>query len=274
MTARQKYATRENPNHLELTEVACYRRTIKANATRVWENVKDWEHLPHLHHTNFQFAELDDAGDWGWRIWSSPDHSSQVELCYDLPNNRYVARSYVKDQQVSEIWTSVTPSKENTNIEVRFLVKGIAPEKALSTGEFFLKLYTTLWDEDEAMMIERQIQLDTQSDIHPLELDLGYEDELLASVPKTIDLKRGKFRIIAIDGVLKAHSAICPHNLGPLTSDISENKITCPWHGYQFDIKSGECLSPPQANCRLSKAPQITISNESRPRVRVGFTGG
>ena len=272
MTANQTQATQENPNKLNLVEVADYRRRIRANQERVWENVMDWEHLPHLHHTNFRYAELDDAGDWGWRIWSAEDHHSHVELCYDLPNNRYVARSYQGARQVSEIWTIVTPVENETDIEVRFLVPDVEEAKVASVGEFFRTLYTTLWNEDEEMMIERQNQLDGQSERYPLERELGYEDEVLASLPLYVNLKGGRYRLIAVDGQLKAHSTTCPHILGPLDSEVVDNKITCPWHGYQFDLDSGECVVPANATCRLSKAPAITISDDDRPRIKVGFS--
>ncbi|MFT6432207.1 MAG: nitrite reductase/ring-hydroxylating ferredoxin subunit [Candidatus Azotimanducaceae bacterium] len=273
MTAKQHQATLANPNNLNLTEVTRYQRTICANKERVWENVIDWQHLPHLHNTSFSYAELDDAGDWGWRIWSDQEHRSHVELCYDMPNNRYVARSYKGIQQVSEIWTTVTPTDQTTDIEVQFLVPDVPQEKVASVGKFFQQLYSKLWDEDEAMMIERQAQLDKQSELHPLKIDLGYEDELLTSLPRYIDLKRGRYRVIAVDGQLKVHSVVCPHILGPLNSEVIDNKITCPWHGYQFDLDTGACVSPANASCRLSKAPQISVSKEPRPRVQVGFTG-
>jgi len=271
MTAKQSHATSENPNNLKLVEVATYQRRIRASQERVWENVMDWEHLPHLHDSNFQYAELDEAGDWGWRIWSAQDRHSHVELCYDLPTTRYVARSYQGKNQVSEIWTLVTPVLDETDIEVRFLVPDVTKDKQLSVGKFFRDLYSTLWDEDEAMMIERQVRLDSQSIRHPLEIDLGFEDEVMSTLPLYVELKSGRYRIISVDGQIKAHSTICPHILGPLDSEVIDNKLTCPWHGYQFDINSGECVLPANATCRLSKAPKITISDHNRPRIKVGF---
>ena len=271
MTAKQSHATLENPNNLNLVEVATYQRRIRASQERVWENVMDWEHLPHLHHSNFRYAKLDEAGDWGWRIWSAEDHHSSVELCYDLPNNRYVARSYQGENQVSEIWTVVTPVLDETDIEVRFLVPDITKDNQHSVGKFFRDLYSTLWDEDEAMMMERQARLNSQSNRHPLEIELGFEDEVMAALPLYVELKSGRYRIILVDGELKAHSTICPHILGPLESEVIDNKLTCPWHGYQFDINSGECVLPTNASCRLSKAPKITVSDDERPRIKVGF---
>ena len=81
MTALQCNAKEFNPNKLELVEVARYQRTIYAPLERVWENVLDWEHLPHLHASSFNYIELDDGGEWGWRTWSDAEHAGHVELC-------------------------------------------------------------------------------------------------------------------------------------------------------------------------------------------------
>ena len=50
-----------------LALVGVYRRAVHASLERVWENVFDWEHLPHLHHQSFSAIECVDSGDWGWR---------------------------------------------------------------------------------------------------------------------------------------------------------------------------------------------------------------
>jgi len=46
-------------------------------------------------------------------------------------------------------------------------------------------------------------------------------------------------QIWALDG-------ICPHAGGPLAEgDLQGTIVTCPWHGWQFDVSSGRhCLSP------------------------------
>lgn len=36
----------------------------------------------------------------------------------------------------------------------------------------------------------------------------------------------------------------CPHMGGPLSEgEVEEGHVTCPWHGWQFDLKTGQCLS-------------------------------
>jgi nitrite reductase (NADH) small subunit len=51
-------------------------------------------------------------------------------------------------------------------------------------------------------------------------------------------------RIIAlcnVDGTFYALDGVCPHQGGPLgKGTISGHIVTCPWHGWQFDVRSGE----------------------------------
>tara|TARA_E500000305_G_scaffold86970_1_gene73355 strand:- start:178 stop:486 length:309 start_codon:yes stop_codon:yes gene_type:complete len=43
-----------------------------------------------------------------------------------------------------------------------------------------------------------------------------------------------------------ATQARCPHAHGPLhEGEICGTVLTCPWHGWSFDLKSGECEEDP-----------------------------
>jgi hypothetical protein len=44
-----------------------YRRVIRASLDRVWENVLDWEHLPHLHKDSFRAIAPIRVDRDGWR---------------------------------------------------------------------------------------------------------------------------------------------------------------------------------------------------------------
>lgn len=55
-------------------------------------------------------------------------------------------------------------------------------------------------------------------------------------------------RIVAIfnvDGAFFALDGICPHAGGPLGKGaVQNNVVTCPWHGWQFDVTTGRhCLN-------------------------------
>lgn len=55
-------------------------------------------------------------------------------------------------------------------------------------------------------------------------------------------------RIVAVfrlENEFHALDGICPHAGGPLAKGkLNGNVVTCPWHGWQFDVTSGQhCLN-------------------------------
>ena len=47
-------------------------------------------------------------------------------------------------------------------------------------------------------------------------------------------------------GRFYAVSALCPHEDGPLAEGWLEGDVViCHWHGFDFDLKTGECLVEP-----------------------------
>ncbi len=64
-------------------------------------------------------------------------------------------------------------------------------------------------------------------------------------------------RIVAlfnVDGQFHALDGICPHAGGPLAKGVMHDQVvTCPWHGWQFDVTSGRhCLNPQLQQPRFS----------------------
>lgn len=60
-------------------------------------------------------------------------------------------------------------------------------------------------------------------------------------------------RVIALFRVgdeFYAMDGICPHAGGPLGKGyVTGTRVTCPWHGWQFDVTTGRhCLSPTICN--------------------------
>jgi len=60
---------------------------------------------------------------------------------------------------------------------------------------------------------------------------------------KVLLLQDGReIAIFKREGKLYAIDNICPHEGGPLGDGVFEEDIvTCPWHGWQFDVKTGAC---------------------------------
>lgn len=48
--------------------------------------------------------------------------------------------------------------------------------------------------------------------------------------------------VTIIDGEVVASSGVCPHEDVELwTGDLEGATVTCPGHGYQFDLRTGRC---------------------------------
>jgi nitrite reductase/ring-hydroxylating ferredoxin subunit len=248
MPASQQNPLALDPNALDLQQVATYTRQINANLARVWENVLDWEHLPHLHDASFSYCELDEAGRWGWRVWSDPAHEGHIELCVD--EGCYVARSYSRGEQFSEIWTHLKPQGDCTDIRVEFYSSGVTEDNRDSIGEMYLGLYQTLWDEDEAMMSERQLRLE-QNRSDASHVILGDVQVLRQKLPMRFELNRREYELSETIPGWTATPTVCPHLLGPLAPSDEPGQLRCPWHGYVFDLASGACVSPPDARCSI-----------------------
>lgn len=248
----QANATDHNPNGLPMNIGGTYSRVIGASLARAWENVLDWEHLPHLHSSSFSSLTLEDTGSWGWRARTVGQPAvkaaeSLIELVVDRDEGHYVSRTLSGGIPGMEIWTRLTQvADRQTQVEVEFHIPNTTPEDAEKLGRYMSKLYTTLWDEDEQMMVERQTALDSRSNHHCSSgtdaLNLGPADKVAAQLPLCITLEGKPVKIVELAGSLTAFHAECPHMLSPLESvEIDEaGCITCPWHGYKFDVSTGD----------------------------------
>src|SRR5579872_2297862 len=51
-----------------------------------------------------------------------------------------------------------------------------------------------------------------------------------------------------VNGIISAMDNVCLHRGGPLGQGVIEgNKLVCPWHGWQWDPKTGEAAHNPGA---------------------------
>ncbi len=76
------------------------------------------------------------------------------------------------------------------------------------------------------------------------------------TVAKVADLKPGQAKMILagghqialfnVRGNFYATSNVCLHMGGPLgDGDLSDNVVSCPYHGWEYDVKTGECITSP-----------------------------
>ena len=60
------------------------------------------------------------------------------------------------------------------------------------------------------------------------------------------DVEGLRIAVFNVAGQFYAIDDTCTHSGGPLCEgEVCDLKVTCPWHGANFDLKSGEALTPP-----------------------------
>lgn len=51
------------------------------------------------------------------------------------------------------------------------------------------------------------------------------------------------YALFNVGGTIRAIDGLCAHQGGPLAEGALEGTVvTCPWHGWQFDVESGRSL--------------------------------
>jgi nitrite reductase/ring-hydroxylating ferredoxin subunit len=91
------------------------------------------------------------------------------------------------------------------------------------------------------------------------------------AVAKLIDLTPGKLAYADVDGLpialanlagtIYAFSDTCRHEGGPLSAGaLIEDTITCPWHGWTYNIRTGKAIVPP-VGIRIATYP-VTIDGD------------
>lgn len=260
--------------------VGSYQRRMPVSLDRMFENALDWAHLPFLHQSSFASIALIDAGDWGWRAALVSAQTSEqteafvIELRLDRTHRRWISSTVEGPGAGSEIWTHVFEyGQRDIAIQADFFVPGVSLDQKARVGASYQKLYQGLYDEDEAMMLGRQAALDqrrAQKKLDSAPLDLGTIESVQTMLPFDFEFNGERWRLIKDRDELLIHSLTCPHQLGSFEDvAVIDGAITCPWHGYQFDIRSGRCATG-QA-CKLV-APPVLVSRGGRLEVSAAIT--
>jgi nitrite reductase/ring-hydroxylating ferredoxin subunit len=98
----------------------------------------------------------------------------------------------------------------------------------------------------------------------------------LIKVAETSDLKPGECKTVVadgrelalfnVDGKFFATDNVCPHQGGPLGEGFLEGSVvTCPWHGWRFDVSTGQ--SPVVPSAKVEKFECIVEGNDVKVKL-------
>jgi len=208
----------------DFVTVAEYHRELGAGLERMFENALDWEHLPHVHARTFSSISIVEERASGWR--ANVGMVGGGELLIDLELERDIGRwttdSFANDTLIGRIVTDATASgTDGCRVDITFQLPEADPAQREGFAAYYPALYAMLYDEDEAMMIARA----------------GAVERGSAALAERRAVKLA-------DGSEAQMPLYCPHLGLPLDAEPDgAGVITCPWHGYRFDIASGKCVS-------------------------------
>ena len=73
-------------------------------------------------------------------------------------------------------------------------------------------------------------------------------DEMAEQPVKCVEVDGKNIALFDVQGEIFALSDTCTHRGGPLSEgELEGTKVTCPWHGAEFDVRTGGVLGPPAA---------------------------
>jgi len=66
--------------------------------------------------------------------------------------------------------------------------------------------------------------------------------------------------VFNVDGTIHAINNTCCHREGPLgEGELDGDIVTCPWHGWRFNVTTGACMNNPSAQV---EAYEVKIEGE------------
>lgn len=72
------------------------------------------------------------------------------------------------------------------------------------------------------------------------------KEELSPGSGKVVEVGGKTLAVFNINGDFFAIDNTCLHRGGPLGEGfLDEKSVSCPWHGWQFDVTSGKCTTNP-----------------------------
>lgn len=64
-----------------------------------------------------------------------------------------------------------------------------------------------------------------------------------------VEVEGAPVALFSVDSTIYAIGGSCTHKGAPLgEGELEGNVVTCPWHGSQFDVTTGQVIAPPASS--------------------------
>jgi nitrite reductase/ring-hydroxylating ferredoxin subunit len=72
---------------------------------------------------------------------------------------------------------------------------------------------------------------------------------------KRVEIGERAVVLFNVEGEIYASDDVCPHRGAPLSVGdfYSDGIVMCPLHAWEFDVRTGYCVSLPEATCALRR---------------------
>jgi nitrite reductase (NADH) small subunit len=70
-------------------------------------------------------------------------------------------------------------------------------------------------------------------------------EELTAGAPRLVEVAGARVVLTRVGDAVYACADACAHKGGPLSQGrLSGTRLACPWHGWLYDVRTGQCVFP------------------------------
>jgi nitrite reductase (NADH) small subunit len=91
---------------------------------------------------------------------------------------------------------------------------------------------------------------------------VGRLEALPAGSVQRVEVAGARVVLARVGEAVYACGDVCAHRGGPLSEGrLSGTRLACPWHGWMFDVRSGECTFPGRG-ARVPAYPVRVIDGE------------
>jgi nitrite reductase/ring-hydroxylating ferredoxin subunit len=69
--------------------------------------------------------------------------------------------------------------------------------------------------------------------------------EVVPGQPRLVEAEGKRVVVVRVGDQVHALGEACAHKGGPLAEGkLSGTRLACPWHGWMYDVRTGQCVFP------------------------------